>query len=96
MTSRLAIAGLVLAAPLLGAASCAEPTPRLAPIPPPAAVIVHVPTYVALPLDATEPCPKPQPRLIRTDVDLLRAAQAFAVQAQCNANKLAAIRGIQP
>jgi hypothetical protein len=88
---------IFLAAALISLAGCSSAQPvKLAPIPSPAAVIVHVPTYVALPIDATEPCPKPQPRPIRTDVDLLRAAQAFAVQAQCNANKLAAIRGIQP
>jgi hypothetical protein len=86
-----------LAAALISLAGCSsDATPRLAPIPAPAAVVVKVPTYVALPIDATEPCPKPQPRPIRTDVDLLRAAQAFAVQAECNENKLKAIRGVQP
>jgi hypothetical protein len=55
-----------------------------------------VPTYVALPDDATTACAKPQPRPIKTDVDLLRAADALKVWGQCNANKLTAIRGIQP
>lgn len=80
---------------LLAGCSTTEPV-KLAPIPPPAAVVVNVPTYVALPLDATTPCPKPQARAIRTDVDLLRAADAFKVEAACNANKLRAIEDAQP
>lgn len=91
---------LSILSPLLilfcGAMSCAPDPVKLAAIPPPAAVIVHVPTFVSLPPDATDPCPKPQARPIRTDVDLLRAAQAFGVWGQCNANKLAAIRQAQP
>lgn len=77
-------------------AGCADTSPHLAPIPAPAAVVVKVPTYIALPADATDPCPKPQARPIRTDVDLLRAAQAFAVWGTCNQNKLAAIKAAQP
>jgi hypothetical protein len=85
------VAGLIL---LAGCASA--PPVKLAPIPAPPAVVVKVPTFVPLPSDATEPCPRPQPRLIRTDVDLLRAADAWRVTAICNANKLAAIKGAQP
>lgn len=91
MTTRLALAGLLL---LAGCASA--PPVKLAPIPAPPAVVVKVPVLVALPPAATDPCPRPQPRLIRTDVDLLRAAQAFAVYGDCNRNKLAAIKAAQP
>lgn len=91
MTARLALAGLLL----LAGCSSAPPV-TLAPIAPPAAVIVSVPTFVALPPDATDACPKPQARPIRTDVDLLRAADAWRVTAICNQNKLAAIRAAQP
>ncbi len=77
--------------------ACSQTKPvTLSPIPAPPPVIVHVPTYVALPLDATDPCPKPQARPIRTDVDLLKAAMAWKVASECNANKLAAILGAQP
>lgn len=96
MTPRLALAGLVLAAPLLGAASCAPDPVKLAPIPAPATVVVHEPTYVALPDDATTPCPRPQARPIKTDVDLLLAADAFKTWGLCMANKLKAIRDAQP
>lgn len=96
MTPRLALAGLVLAAPLLGAASCETPAPRLAPIPAPAPVVVHVPTYVALPADATAPCVAPSPRKVQTDVDLLQVAAAWRVTAKCNENKLRAIEAAQP
>jgi len=85
-----------MAAPLLGAASCETDPVKLAPIPPPAPIVVRVPTYVPLPVDATTPCAKPQPRPVLTDVDLLRLADAFRVQAMCNANKLAAIQSAQP
>jgi hypothetical protein len=96
MTARLALAGLVLAAPLLGAASCAPDPVKLAPIPAPPPVIVHVPTYISLPLDATTPCPRPQARPIRTDLDLLKAADAFKVWGMCSQNKLDAIKAAQP
>lgn len=96
MTPRLALAGLMIALPLVGGGCSSDAPVKLAPIPPPAAVIVHVPTFVALPPDATDACPKPQARPIRTDVDLLRAADAMKVWGQCNANKLAAIRSAQP
>lgn len=87
---RLALAGLLVLA------GCASAPPHLAPIPAPPPVIVRIPTFIALPDDATLPCAKPQPRPIKTDVDLLRAAQAFAVEAACNSNKLTAIRAAQP
>lgn len=89
--------------PLLGLLCCAalpacssEPKPQLAPIPAPAAVIVKVPSYISLPADATTPCFKPAARPIRTDVDLLKAADAMKVWGQCNANKLRAIEAAQP
>ncbi len=80
---------------LLAACSTDKPV-SLAPIPAPPPVVVHVPTYVSLPPDATTPCPRPQARDIRTDVDLLKAAMAWRVAAECNANKLTAIQGAQP
>lgn len=85
----------LLCSAALPACSTTEPV-KLAPIPAPPAVVVKVPTFVPLPSDATEPCARPQPRLIRTDVDLLRAADAWRVTAICNANKLAAIKAAQP
>lgn len=87
---RLALAGLLLLA------GCANSAPPLQPIPAPAAVIVKVPTLVPLPPDATMPCPEPQRREIRTDVDLLTAADAFRVAMKCNAAKLRAIGAAQP
>lgn len=93
---RLALAGIVLLAPLLGAGSCAPDPVHLSPIPAPAAVVVRVPTFVSLPDDATTPCPEPQRREIATDVQLLETADAFKVAMRCNAAKLAAIRSAQP
>lgn len=87
---RLTIVGLLLLA------GCTNAPPQLAPIPAPSAVIVKVPSYISLPADATTPCLKPQARPIRTDVDLLKAAQAFAVWGECNSNKLKAIEAAQP
>jgi hypothetical protein len=69
---------------------------KLAAIPAPPPVIIHVPTFVALPADATTPCPKPQARPIKTDLDLLKAADAFKVWGMCAQNKLEAIRANQP
>ncbi len=89
--TRLALAGLLM----LAGCSSAPPV-SLAPIPAPATVVVKVPTYIALPDDATTPCPRPQPRPIKTDVDLYKAAAALRVAMLCNENKLAAIRGAQP
>lgn len=86
---RLALAALLLA-------GCTATPPHLAPIPAPAAVIVKVPSYISLPADATTPCLKPQARPIRTDVDLLKAADAWRVTAICNSNKLKAIEAAQP
>lgn len=93
--SRIAILSPLLIL-LLGGMSCAPDPVKLAAIPPPATVVIHEPTYVALPADATDPCPEPQARTIATDVDLLRAADAFKVAMRCNANKLKAIQGAQP
>lgn len=59
--------------------------------PPPPAPVVAVPVAVPLPVGMTEPCPKPAYRIIRTDVDLLAAADAFKVWGACNAAKLRAI-----
>lgn len=87
--------GILATLSLIGG-GCAHDTPKLQPIPAPAAVVVKVPTYISLPADATMPCPKPEARPVTTDVDLLQAAMAFKVQAQCDENKLAAIRKAQP
>lgn len=86
--------GILATLSLIGG-GCAH-TPKLQPIPAPAAVIVKVPTYISLPVDATMPCPKPAARPVATDVDLLQAAMAWRVTAECSANKLAAIRSAQP
>jgi hypothetical protein len=91
MTPRHALAGLML----LAGCNSAPPV-HLAPIPAPPPVIVKVPQLVPLPEDATTPCSKPQARPIRTDVDLLRAADAMKVWGQCNQNKLQAIKEAQP
>jgi hypothetical protein len=77
-------------------ACSSTPQPHLEPIPAPSPIVVEVPTYVPLPADATAPCPKPQPRAIKTDADLLKAAMAWKVTAECNGNKLGAIENKQP
>lgn len=64
--------------------------------PPPPAPVVAVPVLVRIPIGLTEPCAPPTRRAIRTDVDLLEAADAFKVWGQCNANKLRAIRNLSP
>jgi len=64
--------------------------------PPPPAPVVAVPVLVRIPIGLTEPCARPVRRAIRTDVDLLEAADAFKVWGQCNANKLRAIRNLNP
>lgn len=90
MVTRLALAGLLL---LAGCASA----PQLQPIPAPLMPTeVKVPVQVALPLSMTEPCPEPPKRAVTTDVELLELADAFRVQALCNAAKLAAIKAAQP
>ncbi len=96
MTPRLALAGLMIALPLIGGGCSSGRPPHLAAIPAPPPIMVEVPTFVPLPADATTPCPKPQPRPIRTDLDLLKAADAFKVWGMCMQNKLAAIREAQP
>jgi len=86
---------------LWGALSAAALTgcgtdPRVAPIPaPPLPAIVEVPVLVRIPIGMTEPCPEPPRRPIRTDVELLEAADAFKVAMRCNAAKLQAIEAAQ-
>lgn len=88
---------ILLAAGVISSAGCSSTSsPKLAAIPAPPPILVEVPTFIALPADATTPCQKPQPRPIRTDLDLLKAADAFKVWGMCNQNKLEAIRGVQP
>jgi hypothetical protein len=69
---------------------------RLAPIPVPLLpAMVDVPVLVRIPIGMTEPCPEPPRRAIRTDVELLEAADAFKVAMRCNAAKLKAIEAAQ-
>ena len=58
--------------------------------------VVAVPVEAALPSAMPEPCPRPPYRVIRTDVDLLAAADAFKVWGACNAAKLRAIAQALP
>jgi hypothetical protein len=64
----------------------------MAPIPAPLLPqVVDVPVLVRIPIGMTEPCLEPPRRAIRTDVELLEAADAFKVAMRCNAAKLKAI-----
>ena len=78
-----------------GLAACST-SGGLALPPPPPAPVVAVPVMVRIPIGLTEPCAQPPRRTIRTDVDLLEAADAFKVWGQCNANKLKAIQSLNP
>jgi hypothetical protein len=57
--------------------------------------LVDVPVLVRIPIGMTEPCPEPPRRAIRTDVELLEAADALKVAMRCNAAKLKAIEESQ-
>jgi hypothetical protein len=86
--------GIAMAMSLAG---CADPAPKLQPIPAPMMpATVSVPTLVRLPVGMTEPCPEPPKRAIGTDVELLETADAFKVAMRCNAAKLKAIEQAQP
>jgi hypothetical protein len=68
----------------------------MAPIPAPLLPqVVDVPVLVRIPIGMTEPCPEPPRRAIRTDVELLEAADAFKVAMRCNAAKLQAIEAAE-
>jgi len=77
--------------------ACSTEGPRLNAIPAPLPMHeVKVPVLVRIPIGMTTPCETPPRRPIRTDVDLLEAADAFKVWGQCNATKLKAIAEAQP
>jgi hypothetical protein len=71
-------------------------TDRLPPVAPPPPPVVQVPVAVRIPIAMTEPCARPERRPLRTDVELLEAADAFKVWGECNAAKLRAIEAAQP
>lgn len=82
---RLALAGLLA----LAGCNSTPPLPPIAPPTPP--TVIKVPVLQPIPASMTAPCAEPSKRPLTTDVELLEAADAFKVEARCNAAKLKAI-----